>query len=100
MAELGAAELGQMTQGLSDSQKMIFQSQYSSERKDRGTGLILAVLGWDRFWLGDIGLGILKYITLGGCGIWWLVDIFTAGSRCDDHNRRKAQEIAAAVRVS
>lgn len=100
MAELGAAELSQMTQGLSDSQKMIFQSQYGSERKDRGTGLILAVLSWDRFWLGDIGLGVLKLITAGGCGIWWLVDIFTAGSRCDNYNRQKAQEIVAALRVS
>ena len=100
MAELGAAELAQFTQGLSDSQKMIFQAQYGSERKDRGTGLILAVLGWDRLWLGDLALGILKYITLGGCGIWWLVDIFTASSRCDDFNRRKAQEIAAALKVS
>jgi TM2 domain-containing membrane protein YozV len=100
VAELGAAELSQMTKGLSDSQKMIFQSQYGSERKDRGTGLILAVFGWDRLWLGDIGLGVLKYITAGGCGIWWLVDIFTAGSRCDSYNRQKAQEIVAALRVS
>ena len=48
-----------------------------------GFGLIaiLAILGWDRFWLGDIGLGVLKYITAGGCLIWWLVDIFTASSR-------------------
>ena len=100
MAELGAAELGQMTKGLSDMQKMIFQSQYGSEKKDRGTGFILAVIGWDRFWLGDIGLGVLKYITAGGCGLWWLVDIFTAGSRCDAYNRQKAQEIVAAVRIS
>jgi TM2 domain-containing membrane protein YozV len=100
MAELGAAELGQMTQGMTDSQKMIFQTQYASERKDRGTALILAVFGWDRFWFGDIGLGIVKWITLGGCGIWWLIDIFTAGSRADDYNRRKAQDIASGVRVS
>lgn len=99
MAELGAVELQQFTKDLSDAERMIFQTQYGSERKDRGTGLILAVIGWDRFWLGDIGMGVLKYITIGGCGIWWLVDIFTAGNRCDDFNRRKAQDIAAALRV-
>lgn len=99
MAELGAAELGQVTQGMTDTQKMIFQSQYASEKKDRGTSLILAVLGWDRFWLGDIGLGVLKYLTFGGCGIWWLIDIFTVGFRSDDFNRQKAREIAAAVRL-
>jgi len=100
MAELGAAELGQITQGMTDSQKMIFQTQYSSERKDRGTAMILAFIGYDRIWFGDIGLGILKMITAGGCGIWWLVDIFTAGSRCDSYNRDKAKDIAAGVRVS
>jgi hypothetical protein len=100
MAEVGAAELGRLTQHMTDTERMIFQTQYSSERKDRGVSLILAVLGWDRFWFGDLALGILKYLTLGGCGIWWLIDIFTAATRCDDFNRRKATEIAAGVRVS
>ena len=100
MAELGAAEIAQLTQGLTDAQRMIFQSQYGSERKDRGTALIMAVLGWDRLWFGDVGLGVLKYITAGGCGLWWLIDIFTAGSRCDDFNRRKAQEMVNAVKLS
>jgi TM2 domain-containing membrane protein YozV len=99
MADIGAAELGQMTEGMNDSQRMIFQSQYGSVRKDRGTGLLLAVLGWDRFWLGQTGLGFLKYLTAGGCGIWWLIDIFTASSRCDDYNREKAQEIASVMRI-
>ena len=37
--------------------------------------VIFGGLGVDRFLMGHIGLGILKLITAGGCGIWWLIDI-------------------------
>lgn len=34
----------------------------------------LGVVGGDRFYKGEIGLGVLKMITLGGFGIWYLID--------------------------
>ena len=34
----------------------------------------LGVLGVHRFYVGKIGTGILQLITLGGLGIWALVD--------------------------
>ena len=100
MAELSAIEIAEMIKPLTESQRAIFHSQYASDKKDRGTGALLAFFGYDRFWLGDTVLGILKYLTVGGCGIWWLFDLFTITGRCDEFNRRKAADILQALKIS
>ena len=50
------------------------------------------VLGVDRLMLGDIKGALLKYITFGGFGIWWVLDIVSAKKRCRAYNCRKLRE--------
>lgn len=53
---------------------------YMSQLKDPTISILLSVftgaLGVDRFYIGDIGMGVLKLITGGGCCVWWLIDLF------------------------
>ena len=46
--------------------------------KDKNVLVLLSAFfgafGVDRFYRGQIGLGIVKLITFGGCGIWALID--------------------------
>lgn len=104
MAEFTMVEQQMMAKDLSPDQKMLFTSQLASVMKDRNTVLILSVLlggsGIDRFYIGDVGMGLLKLFTLGGCGILWLIDLFIIRDRADDHNRAKAHEILAGIRMT
>ncbi len=38
-------------------------------------------VGVDRFIMGKIGTGILKLITFGGFGVWWLIDLILIASK-------------------
>ena len=70
-----------------------------TEGYDWTVTLILAILvgvyGVDRFYTGSIALGIVKLITFGGCGVWWLVDIImiATGSYKDAYGRPLARKL-------
>lgn len=49
----------------------------------------LGVFGIDRFYLGKVGTGIVKLITIGGFGVWWLIDLILvlAGAQRDKNGQ-------------
>lgn len=61
---------------ISESEILALQSQMKDPLLSILLSIFIGTLGVDRFYIGDVGLGIGKLLTAGGCGIWWLIDIF------------------------
>lgn len=58
--------------------------------KEPTTSILLSILigvyGIDRFYIGDVGLGIGKLLTCGGLGIWTIIDWFLIMDATRDKN--------------
>ena len=67
------------------------------EMKDPTTILLVSIflgaLGIDRFMIGDTGMGILKLLTGGCCGILALVDWFTISKKTKELNFNKVMSL-------
>lgn len=48
--------------------------------------IIFGDLGVDRFIMGHVGLGILKLITFGGFGVWWIIDVILIATKYNFSN--------------
>ena len=79
---------------LSDKQLFMLNSM---DFKDPTVSVVLSVLvgglGIDRFYIGDTGLGVLKLITGGGLGVWWLVDMFVITGKTKKNNIKDFHEV-------
>ena len=61
--------------------------------KEPVTALIISLLGGvvgiDRFYIGDITLGVLKLITCGGFYVWAIIDLFMIMNATKEKNFQK-----------
>ena len=69
----------------------------SMDFKDPTISLLLSVIvggfGIDRFYIGDTGLGVLKLLTGGGLGVWWIVDMFVITGKTKTNNIKDFHEV-------
>lgn len=75
---------------LSDDKFMLLQSiNYQNPSTLLLISIFLGACGVDRFMLGDTGLGVLKLLTCGGCGIWTIIDWFMVQDKTKEMNFNK-----------
>ncbi len=55
--------------------------------------IFLGYLGIDRFMLGDTGMGILKLLTGGCCGILTIIDWFSISKKAKEYNFNKVMSL-------
>lgn len=96
-------EVASLMRGMSDEQVEQFAHVYRSRRKDPQTVLLLTLLGLfvvagvQRFYVGQIGMGVLYLLTGGLCFVGTIVDIVKHKEIAAEHNVKQAREAAALI---
>ena len=78
----------------SENEMAIMATDYTNPVLSIILSIVVGELGIDRFLIGDIGLGIGKLLTGGGCGIWWLIDLFLIMDATKRKNFEKFMTVA------
>jgi len=90
--------------GLSDDELELFKSIYKARRKDPVVFMIMILLGLvgiagvHRFFIGQIGIGILYFLTAGLCLIGTIVDLINYKSISFEYNREIAIDAINQIR--
>ena len=90
--------LQQATAELSENQKKHFYMIYTGKRKSPQDLLIFTLLGFfgvagiQRFLVGQVGMGVLYFLTGGLCFIGTIVDLVNHKQLATDFNRKMAYE--------
>ncbi len=109
LPELEGMELGYvqgLMKGMTEDQASLFAQVYRAKRKDAQMILILTLIGFfgfaglHRFILGQIGLGILYFLTVGLCFIGTIVDLVNYKSLAYEYNVKVANETINILQMS
>ena len=99
-SKLPQSHLLKIEAALNDADEATIDMLPTLSFKDPNALIAISVLfgatGADRFVLGDIGVGVLKILTLGLCGILTIIDWFTVAGRTKNANFRELTAFLAA----
>lgn len=71
-----------------------FLEEYKRSIKSTGTAYLLwFCLGWHYAYLGQWGKQVLYWITLGGAGLWMLIDLFRVSGLVSNYNKDVATNV-------
>ncbi|MES2765034.1 MAG: TM2 domain-containing protein [Bacteroidota bacterium] len=94
----------QAMESMTESQKRHFAAMYGESRREPNMVLGLGLLGFvgfagiNRFYVGQIGKGILYFLTGGLCLIGTILDIVKYRDLAYEYNEEKALDIAMMVK--
>lgn len=75
------------------------EAEYEAVKKDPRVAYrlwcVVGIFGGHRFYLGDTGRSVAMLFTLGGLGLWTLLDVFFIGHRVRGVNRSRRAAIIA-----
>ncbi|OKS88982.1 hypothetical protein RG47T_4460 [Mucilaginibacter polytrichastri] len=100
-----ATFLGQLTTGLSDTQKHNFVTIYGGKRRDPQDIMLVTLLGFvgiagvQRFLTGQTVMGLIYFFTAGFCFIGTIVDIINYKSLANEFNQKMAYESLEIARM-
>ena len=84
-----------------DFSRAVLDDLYRYPRKRRWIAWVLwlttGVMGGHRFYLDRAGSGAVMLFTLGGAGLWWLLDAFFIGRMTTEYNQEQERRKAAGL---
>jgi len=88
---------------LSAEQLSMVQSEFDEKKKTSGIMFLLwwftGGIGGHRYYLGDIGYAIGMTLTLGGLGVWTIIDVFFISKRLNEKNKQAERGIIQNVKA-
>ncbi|QYG30068.1 TM2 domain-containing protein [Mammaliicoccus sciuri] len=91
-------------QNLSSQELLILQSELDKRGKSKTPAWLLWLftggIGGHRYYMGDIGYAVLMTLTLGGLGLWTLIDAFLINGAIDKKNEEIERDVMVKLGIN